>query len=104
MTFASSRRSRQFWQRRQMQIREQDQAGRGMRIFGWLRLLHLDHQIGAPQTSAAVGRISAPASMYSRSGMRAADPGLGFHQHAMAGFAQAPSRRWAPGRRVFRDL
>ena len=65
----------QLGQRRQMEIGEQDQAGAEVRIFGRLRFLDLDDEIGlAPNVGGSRDRISAPASTYSSSGMELPAP------------------------------
>ena len=49
---------------REVQVREQHEARTQVPELVRLRLLHLEHDLGALHTSSAVGRISAPASRY----------------------------------------
>ena len=94
----------QFGQRSQMQIGEQDQAGAEVRIFGRLRLLHLDDEIGlAPNLGGAGKDLGARVDIFAV-GDGTAGAGLGFDEHAMAGFTQRRLRRSEPTRRAFRDL
>ena len=84
----------QLRQRRQVQIREKDQAGPQMIVFGGLRLFHLDHQVGSPPDLRRRGQ-----NRRARFGVlavreRAASARGGLDQNLVPGLAQ---RRHAAG-------
>jgi len=71
-----------------MEVRKQDQARPEVRVFGRLRFLHLDDQIGLTPNLGGIEQDFRACVHVFAVGDGTAGARLRFHQHAMAGFTQ----------------